>query len=302
MRYAKASRKSASLIRTSHGGKTPAACSATSVAVERMKIASKPASTAPMRRSPRRGRCVSLMALSCIDHDLEPTPEHALAVERHVLRVHHLRQALVLHDLGHDAVAMRARLVHDVREHHRLAGFELDALRERRALAWLDVVGRALVVLEGAVLAPDFSGQPRQTAIGGELSLRYRYHYCIDVVHWILLGWLSGRGRRSCSGRFGKRRERKRDRHGAEADRARVDVHPRVLAEGVEDPAADGRPERHAEARHHGGRAEHRAEDALPEVLAREDRVERHHAAVGKAEDGGDGVELAEPRSGDERE
>src|SRR5207249_9170525 len=39
-------------------------------------------------------------------------------------------------------------LVHDVREHHRLAGFELDALRKRRALARLDVVGRALVVLE----------------------------------------------------------------------------------------------------------------------------------------------------------
>src|SRR6267378_1744902 len=191
MRYARASRKSASLIRTSHGGKTPAACSATSVAVERTKIASKPASTAPMRRSPRSGRCVSLMALSCIDHDLEPTPEHALAVERHVLRVHHLRQALVLHDLGHDAVAMRARLVHDVREHHRLAGFELDALRKRRALARLHVVGRALVVLEGAVLAPDFSGQPRQAAIRRQLSLGDRYHDCVDVVHlespWVIV-------------------------------------------------------------------------------------------------------------------
>src|SRR5712691_12492172 len=50
---------------------------------------------------------------SGIDQDLEPAPEHALAVERHRLRVHHLRYALVLHDLGVDAVAMRSRLVHD---------------------------------------------------------------------------------------------------------------------------------------------------------------------------------------------
>src|SRR6266568_5837780 len=47
---------------------------------------------------------------SGIDQDLEPAPEHALAVERHRLRVHHLRHALVLHDLGGDAVAVRARL------------------------------------------------------------------------------------------------------------------------------------------------------------------------------------------------
>src|SRR5438876_9660098 len=37
--------------------------------------------------------------VSGIDQDLEPAPEHALAVERHRLRVHHLRHALVLHDL-----------------------------------------------------------------------------------------------------------------------------------------------------------------------------------------------------------
>src|SRR5258705_4682629 len=203
MRYAKGSRKSASLIRTSHGGKTPAACSATSVAVERMKIAIKPASTAPvLRRTWREGFAafsvpvVSIGSLrfvlgSGVDHHLESAPEHALAVERHRLRVHHLRQALVLHDLGHDAVALRARLVHDVREHHRLAGFELDALRKRRALARLHVVGCALVVLEGAVLAPDFSGQPRQAAIRRQLSLRDRYHDCVDVIHWDLLEWLS---------------------------------------------------------------------------------------------------------------
>src|SRR5439155_16331728 len=153
---------------------------------------------------------------SGVDHHLESAPEHALAVERHRLRVHHLRQALVLHDLGHDAVAMRARLVHDIREHHHLAGFELDALRERRALARLHVVGRALVVLERAVLAPDFSGKARQAAIRRQLSLRDRYHDCVDVIHWNLLGLLSkptlprllhlesGCSRRSRPGPFGK--------------------------------------------------------------------------------------------------
>src|SRR5882672_2766432 len=191
MRYESASRKSASLIRTSHGGKTPVACSATSVAMESTKIATRPASTAPMRRSTRRGPGRSDEGCSGIDYDLESAPEHALAVERHRLRVHQLRQALILHDLGHDAVAMRARLVHDVREHYRLAGFELDALREGGALARLHVVGRALVVLEGAVLAPDFSGQPRQAAIRRQLSLGDRYHDCVDVIHWNLLEGLS---------------------------------------------------------------------------------------------------------------
>src|SRR5882672_5167952 len=78
------------------------------------------ASTAPtLRRTRRAGFAafsvpvVSIGALrfvlgSGVDHHLESAPEHALAIERHRLRVHHLREALVLHDLGHDAVALRA--------------------------------------------------------------------------------------------------------------------------------------------------------------------------------------------------
>src|SRR5882762_5161026 len=99
-------------------------------AIDRCAAASASSKTAPTRRSTRRGLWRSDDGCSGVDHHLESAPEHALAVERHRLRVHHLRQALVLHDLGHDAVAMRARLVHDVREHHHLAGFELDALWE----------------------------------------------------------------------------------------------------------------------------------------------------------------------------
>src|SRR5947207_6103646 len=65
-----------------------------------------------------------------------------------------------------------------------------------------------------------------------------------------------------------KRRERERNRDCAHTHRERADIQPSVGAEAVEDPAAERRAERHAEARHHRGGAEHRAEDALPEVLA----------------------------------
>src|SRR2546427_2199037 len=120
---------------------------------------------------------------SGLDQDLESAPEPALAVERHRLRVHHLRQALVLHDLGVDAVAMRARLVHDIGEYHRLAGFQLDALRERRVLARLHVVGQALDVFQRAVVAPDLARRPRHAPVGRQFSLRDRYHESIYVSH-----------------------------------------------------------------------------------------------------------------------
>src|SRR4030095_4057485 len=96
-------------------------------------------------------------ARSALDQNLESAPEHALAVERHGLGVHHVRQAWVLHDFRIDAIAFRARLVHDVGEHHRLSGLEFDALRERGMLARLDVVGDALDVFERTVVPPDLA-------------------------------------------------------------------------------------------------------------------------------------------------
>src|SRR5262245_61667614 len=50
---------------------------------------------------------------SSLDHDLEAAVDHALGVEGHRLGVHRLRQALILHDLGVDAIAVLARLVDD---------------------------------------------------------------------------------------------------------------------------------------------------------------------------------------------
>src|SRR3546814_17089001 len=64
----------------------------------------------------------------------EPAPDHALAVERHALRIH-AGEARVGHHLLVDAIALRARLVDDPCKHPDLAGLELDALRERGVLA-----------------------------------------------------------------------------------------------------------------------------------------------------------------------
>src|SRR4029077_15442733 len=109
-----------------------------------------------------------------LDQSLEPAPEHALAVEREGLRVHHLRQAWVFHHFRVDTIAMCARFEHDPREDHRLAGFQLDALRERRVLAGLHIVGHALAEFNGAMLAPDFSRLLSHAGIGLQVFLRYR--------------------------------------------------------------------------------------------------------------------------------
>src|SRR6187455_2351449 len=93
-------------------------------------------------RAARRRRARSLRASFLqVDHDLEAAVEEALAVERHLLRVHHRREALVFHDLLVDAVAVLAVLVDDPGKPHRLTRLELHRLRERGPLALLHVVG-----------------------------------------------------------------------------------------------------------------------------------------------------------------
>src|SRR5947207_15154077 len=59
------------------------------------------------------------MVISVVDRlkvyqHLEAAPKHALAVEGQLFRIHHAGEALVLHHLGIDAVALGARLVDDV--------------------------------------------------------------------------------------------------------------------------------------------------------------------------------------------
>src|SRR3989454_7511558 len=98
-------------------------------------------------------------------------------------------------------------------------------------------------------------------------------------VHSVGEAWTRQRG-----GKLAGRAEAEGDGHGPEADPERADVEPEVAAERVVQPAACPRPEGHAQGGHEGDRAEDGPHDPLAEVLAHEDRVERHHAAIGEAE------------------
>src|SRR6266540_1619975 len=124
-------------------------------------------------------------ALRCSQayHHLEPAPEHALAVEGHFLGIHHRREALVLHHLAHHAVAMLAVLVDDPGKPDHLVLLQLDALREGRVLARLDVVRDALPVLERAVLAADLSHLPCDAHVGLLVPFRHRQYETLYVSH-----------------------------------------------------------------------------------------------------------------------
>ena len=63
---------------------------------------------------------------------------------------------------------------------------------------------------------------------------------------------------------------------------------------GVEHPAAGPRAEGHAEARQRRDRTKHRSHDVRAEIVARQNGVERHHAAVGNAKHYRQRIELAE--------
>src|SRR5687767_15266652 len=70
----------------------------------------------------------SMYCTSELDDRLEAAPEHALAVERHVLRVHELLPLRIRHEVLHDflvdAVTLAPRAVDDEREHDDLRSEE----------------------------------------------------------------------------------------------------------------------------------------------------------------------------------
>src|SRR5713101_2590243 len=115
-------------------------------------------------------------------HDLEAAVDHAFGVERQRFEVHHAGEARVLHHLGNHAVAVLAGLVHHPGKPDDFAGLELDASRERGALAPFHVVGDAFPVLERAVLAPDLARLERHAAVGFDFLFWDRYNESIDVV------------------------------------------------------------------------------------------------------------------------
>src|SRR5215468_12635370 len=87
-------------------------------------------------------------------------------------------------------------------------------------------------------------------------------------------------GPRQGAGEAARRPERGRDRHGAQTDGERADEEPEVAAERVVEEAAQLWAQGHAECGHGADGPEHGAHDPGAEVLADEDRVEGHHAAV----------------------
>src|SRR5262245_24873454 len=76
-----------------------------------------------------------------------------------------------------------------------------------------------------------------------------------------------------------------RDGERAKGDGERAGVEPGVAGKLIEDPAAGQRADRHSECREHVGRAERRAHDARAEVLPNQNRVKRHDAPIGEAEE-----------------
>src|SRR6266705_927602 len=88
-------------------------------------------------------------------------------------------------------------------------------------------------------------------------------------------------GRRDCDA---IRPERQRQDHRHDADSSRADEEPGVGAVGVVHPATGPGAEPHAERRDEEHSAVGRPHDLLAEVLARDERVEGHHAAVREAE------------------
>src|SRR5688572_16636515 len=88
---------------------------------------------------------------------------HALHIERHGF-VHRVSDSLVLHHFGVYPIAVRPRLEHDVREDHRLTGLELGQLGKLDAPFIVEIVANAFLVIERAVLPPNFPRLRRHAA------------------------------------------------------------------------------------------------------------------------------------------
>src|SRR5438046_6910010 len=71
---------------------------------------------------------------------LEAAPEHPLAVEGHLRRIHLLLELRVVHHGLADAIAVLLVAIHDPGHRDDFVVLELNGLRERRDLSRLDVV------------------------------------------------------------------------------------------------------------------------------------------------------------------
>src|SRR6267143_2581564 len=118
-----------------------------------------------------------------IYHRFEATVDHALRIEGQRFHVHHLGEPRVFHDLGVNAIAMRARFEHYPRENDRLARLELDRARERRRHLYLEIVTDAFAKLKGTVLPPNLASPLRHAPVCRQVLLRNRQDISINVFH-----------------------------------------------------------------------------------------------------------------------
>src|SRR5207249_3897295 len=95
-----------------------------------------------------------------------------------------------VHHLGVDAVTVLSRVVDDPRERDDLVILELHALRKRRELARLHVIGDAFPVLKRAVFHPQLACLLCDAAIGVEITNRHRYDEPINVMRHMSLLWV----------------------------------------------------------------------------------------------------------------
>src|SRR5262245_55303328 len=77
---------------------------------------------------------------------------------------------------------MRERLEDDPREHDGLVGLSLDAAGERGELSHRNILGHALSVLKGPVLAPHPARLARDAPVGVELALGDGEDVSVDVM------------------------------------------------------------------------------------------------------------------------
>src|SRR5688500_1155727 len=120
--------------------------------------------------------------LSGVHDHFAPAVDHPLDVERVVLRIHHCGQTRILHYLGVDAIAGGARLVHNPGEHYGFARLHPSDLRERHTELHLQVVTKALEILQRSVVPPDLAGFPRDLSIGLDVLLWNRDHETVYVT------------------------------------------------------------------------------------------------------------------------
>jgi len=108
------------------------------------------------------------------------------------------------------------------------------------------------------------------------------------------MGTVLARDTRRRRRRQPRRAERECDCYRAEANHKRAGVEPVIAAKHIENPAAHQWADGHTDGRSQCRRTESRTHDARSEILADQDWIEMHDAAIGHAEEDGQRIEAGD--------